>query len=70
MQNWGTMLMIASAKWDGLHTSNAGEELSSKALDLTARKGHKSVALEKVEDALAKKVCDDANMITKVKAVP
>ena len=62
--------MKASARWDKRHTSNACEELSSKALNLTAWKGHKSVALEKVEDALTEKVGDDANMITKVKAVP
>lgn len=34
-------------------TSNAGEELPGKTLYLTAREGYESIALKKVENALA-----------------
>ena len=54
---------------DGEHTSYAGEKLPSKALDLAAREGNKLVALEKVENTLAKQVCDYAYMIAKVEAI-
>jgi predicted ABC-type ATPase len=36
---------------------------------LTVGKGHKTIALEKVEDALAKQIHDDANVATVIKAV-
>lgn len=55
--------------WDRWRTSDAGEELPSEALDLTARKGHKPIALKEVEDTLAQKIRDNANMITEVKAI-
>jgi len=51
-------------------TSNAREELTSKALDLAVWKRHKPVALEKVEDALAQQVHDDANVSAIIEAVP
>lgn len=38
-------------------------------MNLTAREGHKLVALEKVEDALPKKVGDDTYMIAKIEAI-
>jgi hypothetical protein len=51
-------------------TSNASKQLPSKALNLTVGEGHKVVALEEVEDALAKQVHDDANMSLVVEAIP
>lgn len=48
---------------------DAGEELSREALYLCAREGHKSVALQKIEDALAKKICDYAYVISEVEGV-
>jgi hypothetical protein len=45
------------------------KELASKILNLTAWKWHKRVAFEKVKDTLTKKVCDNANMVAKVKTV-
>jgi hypothetical protein len=50
-------------------TGNAGEELAGKLLDVSAGKGHKLVALEKVKDALAQQVGDDADVVAKVKRV-
>ena len=47
------MSVETQATKNGGHTSNAGKELPSKALNLTAWEGYESVALEKVEDALA-----------------
>ena len=43
--------------------------LSSKGLDMRAGKWDKSVVLQKVEDALAKQVCNDANMVAEVETV-
>ena len=51
-------------------TSNAREELTSKALDLAVWKRHKPVPLEKVEDALSQQVHDDANVSAIIEAVP
>jgi hypothetical protein len=49
--------------------SDAGEELSRKALYLCAWEGHKSVALQEIEDALAEEICDYAYMISEVERV-
>lgn len=51
-------------------TSNTGEELSSKALDLAVGKRDEAVALKKVKDTLTEKIHDDANMAAVVEAVP
>lgn len=51
-------------------TSNAGEELPGKTLNLTAWEGYESVALKKVEDTLAQKIGDYTNVIPKVETVP
>ena len=53
----------------GRLTSNAGEKLAGKTLYLAAGERHKTIALEKVEDALTKQICDNAYMIAKVEAV-
>jgi hypothetical protein len=50
-------------------TGNARKELASKLLDVSARKGHKGVALEEVEDALAQEIGDDADVVAEVKRV-
>jgi len=39
-------------------------------LDLAVRERHKAVALEKVKDALAEQVHDDADVASVVEAVP
>lgn len=51
-------------------TSNAGEKLPRKALNLTARKGHELVALEEVENALPKKVGNNTYVVPEIEAVP
>lgn len=51
-------------------TGNAGEQLARKLLNVTAGEGHVLIALEKVEDALAEQVCDDADVVSEVKCVP
>lgn len=50
-------------------TSNTGEQLAGKVLDLAVRERHEVVALEEVEDALAQQVHDDADMSAVVEAV-
>lgn len=50
-------------------TCYAGEQLSSKVLDLAVGKRHKAVAFEKVENALAQKIHDDANVAAVVETV-
>lgn len=70
MQDWGTVSVKSQTRKNRCHTSNAGEELSSKALNLTAWEGHESVALKKVEDTLAQKIRDYADVITEVETVP
>lgn len=50
-------------------TGNAGEQLTSEALDLAVRKRHKAIALQKVKDALAKEVHNDADVAAIVEAV-
>lgn len=50
-------------------TSNAGEQLAGKILNLAVGEGHKVVALEEVEDALAKQVHDDAYVAAVVEAI-
>ena len=44
--------------------------MPGKALNLAAWEGNELVALEKVEHTLAKQVCDYANMVAKVEAIP
>lgn len=51
-------------------TSHAGQELTSKRLDLAVWEGHKVVALEEVEHALAEEIHDDANVTPVIEAVP
>jgi len=50
-------------------TSNAGEQLPSKALDLTARERHEAVALQEVENTLAQQICDYTDMVAEVETV-
>lgn len=50
-------------------TSNAGEQLAGKVLNLAVGEGHKVVALEEVEDALAKQVHNYAYVAAVVEAV-
>jgi hypothetical protein len=45
---------------------DAGKELSSEALYLSAWKGHESIALEEVEYALTKQVCDYTYVISEI----
>lgn len=51
-------------------TCYAGEQLPGEVLDLAVRKRDKAVALEKVENALAQKIHDDANVAAVVETVP
>ncbi len=48
-------------------TSNAGEQLSCKVLYLCAWKWDKAVALQEIEDALAKQVRNNAYVVSVVK---
>ncbi len=50
-------------------TSNTGQELAGKVLNLAVGKGHKAVALQEIEHALAEKVHDDADVAAVVEAV-
>lgn len=50
-------------------TGNAGEELSSKILDLTVRERDEAIALKKVKDTLAQQIHDDADMSPVVEGV-
>lgn len=50
-------------------TGNAGEELTSELLDVTAGEWHKIVQLEKVKNTLAKQICDDADVVPEVEGV-
>jgi len=50
--------------------SNAGKQLTSKALDLTVREGHETVALEEVKDTLTQKIHDDADVTPVIEAIP
>lgn len=54
---------------DEKHTSNAGEELASKLLNVGAGKGYELVALKKVKDTLAEQVSDNADVVAEVKRV-
>jgi len=51
-------------------TSNAGEELACKLLDVTAGEGHKRVALQEIKDTLAEEVGDDTDVVSEVESVP
>lgn len=53
----------------GRPTCYASEELFRKLLDMRTGKGNKAIGFEKVEDALAVEIGDDADMVPKVKAV-
>lgn len=59
--------MLTSTDEVGL-TGDAGEQLSSKALDVCAGKWCECVLLEEVKDALAEQVGDNADMIAVVEA--
>lgn len=50
-------------------TSDTGQQLPSKALNLAVRERNELVALQKVEDTLAKQIHDDTYVTTVVKGV-
>lgn len=50
-------------------TSNAGQQLSGKTLYLAAWKWNERIRLEKVEDALPKKIRNDADVVPIIKAI-
>ena len=50
-------------------TCDAGKKLLRKVLYLTARKGHKLVALQKIENTLPKQICDNAYVVSKVETL-
>lgn len=51
-------------------TSHAGEQLTSKVLDLTAGERDKSIALQEVEHTLTQQIRDNAYMVPVVETVP
>jgi hypothetical protein len=63
-------LEVGVDKVQVMQKGNASKELSSKVLDLAVRKRHETVALQEVENALAKEVHNNANMAAVVEAVP
>ena len=50
-------------------TGYAGEQLPCKALDLATGKWYELIALEKVKDALAEQVCDNADVVSEIETV-
>ena len=50
-------------------TGNACEELSGKALNLTARKWYKSIAFQKIEHTLAEKIGNNTYVVSEVEAI-
>lgn len=63
------MLGQILAQWTRKLTSNAGEKLARERLNLTARKGNKSVALQEIKHTLAQKIRDDADVVSEVEAI-
>lgn len=51
-------------------TSNASQELSSKALDVGIRERDEAVAFEKIEQTQVQEIRDNTDMATEVKTVP
>lgn len=68
VQNYYKLAVMHCRARDTL-TSNTREELPSKALDLTARKRHKSISFQKIENALSKEVGNDAYVVSKVERI-
>lgn len=65
------MLVTAEQQQDKrekIRTSNAGEELPSKVLNLAIGKRHKAVALEEIEDTLTEQIHHYTDMSAVVKA--
>ena len=54
---------------EGTLTSNAGEQLPGKVLNLTAREWHEAVTLQKVENTLAQQVCNYTYVVPEIEAV-
>jgi hypothetical protein len=50
-------------------TGNAGEQLSSKVLNLGTWERHKAVAFEEIKDTLSEQVCDNADVVPEVEGV-
>jgi hypothetical protein len=51
-------------------TSNAGKQLASKLLDLTAREWYETIALEEIEHTLSQQVCNNANVVSEIETIP
>jgi len=51
-------------------TSNTCEELTCKALYVRARKRYELIFLEEVEDTLAEKIGNNADVVLEIEAVP
>ena len=50
-------------------TSNTGQQLPRKTLDLTTGKWNEAVGFEEVKDALAEEIGDYADVVPKVEAI-
>jgi len=61
--------VLEKAKNQDRPTSNAGEKLMRKSLDMSTGERHKLVRLEKVKHALAVQVGDNADVVPKVEAI-
>jgi hypothetical protein len=69
-QHWGhRFVSMDTQQGDMLLTGHTCKKLPRKELDVRARKGSEVVALEKVKDALAVEICNDADVVPPVKCV-
>ena len=56
--------------WKETLTGHTGQELTSEQLNVRIREWGEAVCLQEIKDALAVEVGDDANVISKVEAMP
>ena len=69
MKNWTLLASRPKKRSVEALTGYTRKKLSCKVLYLRAGKGHETVTLQKIEDALSQKICDDANVVAVVKAI-
>ena len=67
-RSWRTATS-AESTGEKIHTGDAREQLAGKELDVRIREWRETIALQKVEHALAVEVGDDADVVPEVEAV-
>lgn len=63
------MMCLVARLEPGWHTCDTSKELTSKLLNVAARKWDELIAFEEIEDALAKQVGDDADVVSEIERV-